>query len=188
MQNRLVAVKVFNIMNHEDSLANDQRIQEKYSQYHGDLRRYIGKLLSSPEDIEDVLQETFLRITQSPPSIEQHDKARAYIFVIAANIVKDKLRRTITRHDKDHIPTDDLALCSDTPNPESSAVSEQLKNDLLNELKNLNSKYSQIFVMHRFLHLTHEEIAKKLNISVRTVERRMSYALDHFRLQLREYL
>lgn len=163
-------------------------VQQSYSRYRDDLRRYIGKLLSSPEDIEEILQETFLRVTRHPPTEEKKAKSRAYLFVIAANLVKDRLRKRLSHSEQEHVSADHVSLYTDLPGPENLAVSEQLKNDLLRGLKGLNHKYCQVFVMHRFLHLSHQDIAKKLGVSVRTVERRISYTVDHFRAQLREHL
>ncbi len=163
-------------------------MHSSYAQYREDLRRYVGKLLSSPEDVEEILQDTFLRITQHPPAADKLDKTRAYLFVIAANLVKDRLRRKVTRSEQHHSSIEDVDLVCNIQNPEDLAMSNQLERRLVKSLESLNSKFRHVYVLHRFMHLSHENIAKKLDISVRTVERRMKYAMDHLRLELKEHL
>jgi len=157
-------------------------------QYRHELINYIKKFLSSSEEIDDIVQETFLRLTKKPPDHDKRDKLKAYMFVIAANLVKDRLRRTLTRHEKNHVDVDDVSLFNDMNSPESSAISEQLKLNLIDGLKELPEQYRQVFIMHRFMHMSNQQIAQRLAVSVRTVERRMVYAVDHMRSQLRDYL
>jgi len=172
----------------DKTLDNHDLFEKRYWQYHDELRGYIARLLRCPEDADEVLQEVFVRVTRQPIDAAKPDKERAYLFVIAANLVKDRLRRMVSHRERDHVCSDQVELHSDAASPEDIAISEQLKHDLLAGLENLNERHREVFVMHRFKHMTHEQIADRLGVSVRTVERRMSSAIDHFRTTLRGYL
>jgi RNA polymerase sigma-70 factor (ECF subfamily) len=55
-------------------------------------------------------------------------------------------------------------------------------------ISELPEKCREIFVLSRYEHLKYQEIADKLQISVKTVETQMSKALQHMRVRLAEYL
>ncbi len=157
--------------------------------YREDLRRYISKMLACPADVEDVLQETYCRVyARAAQSEKQAQNPRAYIFVTAANLIKDFLRNRLKSERREGPSVEDTSLLSTEPNPENEIISARLKRDMLVSLERLNPTCRQVFVMHRYQHLSHSDIAEQLGISVRTVERRMRIAIDHFRNQLREYL
>jgi RNA polymerase sigma-70 factor (ECF subfamily) len=67
-------------------------------------------------------------------------------------------------------------------------VEEELKNKIDTAIDELPEKCKQIFVMNRYENLKYQEIAVKLEISVKTVETQMSKALQHMRIRLAEYL
>jgi RNA polymerase sigma factor (sigma-70 family) len=52
-------------------------------------------------------------------------------------------------------------------------------------LESLPEKCREIFMMSRFEHLKYKEIADKLNLSPKTVERQISIALDKLRKMLK---
>ena len=55
-------------------------------------------------------------------------------------------------------------------------------------ISELPEKCRDIFVMNRYENLKYQEIAVKLQISVKTVESQMSKALQHMRIRLAEYI
>jgi len=78
----------------------------------------------------------------------------------------------------------------DVPEYEStdSLVTGELKVSIESAINELPEKCREIFVMNRYENLKYQEIADKLQISVKTVETQMSKALQHMRLRLAAYL
>ena len=69
-----------------------------------------------------------------------------------------------------------------------SLVTGELKARIDAAINELPEKCREIFVMNRYENLKYQEIADKLQISVKTVETQMSRALQHMRLRLAEYV
>ncbi len=77
----------------------------------------------------------------------------------------------------------------DVPDYESSdsMVAAELGEKIDAAISELPEKCREIFVMSRYENLKYQEIADKLQISVKTVETQMSKALQHMRVKLAEY-
>lgn len=72
---------------------------------------------------------------------------------------------------------------------ESDTFTEsELQTKINNALGKLPEKCRQVFQLSRFEELKYKEIAKKLNISVKTVEAQMSKALKILREELKDYI
>jgi RNA polymerase sigma-70 factor (ECF subfamily) len=70
----------------------------------------------------------------------------------------------------------------------SMIESMELEEKILEVLRTLPEKCREVFEMSRFDGLKYSEIAKKLNISVKTVENQMSKALKILREKLAKYM
>ncbi|MEG8042965.1 sigma factor [Sphingomonas sp. LR59] len=79
---------------------------EKYSR---PLSRYFNRRVSAPHDVPDLVQEVFLRLSRltDPNDIRQRD---SFIFVTAANVLKDQARRDQVRGAGLSDPIDDFSL------------------------------------------------------------------------------
>jgi DNA-directed RNA polymerase specialized sigma24 family protein len=65
-------------------------------QHRAALHRYLGKLTSGAEDIEDLVQETYVRIYALPDYL-QVDSPKALLFRIAHNLAVERARRHKTQ-------------------------------------------------------------------------------------------
>jgi RNA polymerase sigma-70 factor (ECF subfamily) len=69
-----------------------------------------------------------------------------------------------------------------------SMVENELKDKIDKAISELPEKCREIFVMNRYENHKYQEIADKLQISVKTVETQMSKALQHMRIRLAEFI
>jgi RNA polymerase sigma-70 factor (ECF subfamily) len=69
-----------------------------------------------------------------------------------------------------------------------SMVEDELLLKIDAAIRELPEKCREIFTLNRYEDLKYQQIADKLQISVKTVETQMSKALQHMRLKLSEYL
>lgn len=71
---------------------------------------------------------------------------------------------------------------------ESNIRYRELERKVEEELEELPSRCREIFTLSRMEQLTNDEIAARLDISKRTVENQLTYALRHLRLSIRHFL
>lgn len=71
---------------------------------------------------------------------------------------------------------------------ESNIQYRELERKVEEELEELPSRCREIFTLSRMEQLTNDEIAARLDISKRTVENQLTYALRHLRLSIRHFL
>ncbi|QJU60086.1 sigma-70 family RNA polymerase sigma factor [Sphingomonas sp. AP4-R1] len=148
---------------------------------HGDwLRAAVARRLRiSPADADDIVQDAYLRIARQPD--RQIDRPRALLSQIALNLFRDRRRREAVR-------SEHARSIQASPPPPSNA--ELLEQDLALEMERLvlamPEKMRDVFVLSRFRHMTNQAIADHLGVSIKTVEWRMSRALDFCVRRLRD--
>lgn len=71
---------------------------------------------------------------------------------------------------------------------ESNIRYRELERKVEEELEELPSRCREIFTLSRMQQLTNDEIATRLDISKRTVENQLTFALRHLRISIRHFL
>ena len=66
--------------------------------------------------------------------------------------------------------------------------SEEIEQIIENTINNLPKRTGQIFRMSRFEHLSHREIAKKLDLTTKSVEYHITKTLNELRHNLKDFL
>ena len=131
------------------------------------LRRALRyRLRGANIEIEDVVQDTYVRITRYDSSKAQH-KPKALLLRIALNLARDQFRRESRQAAND--------VCA------LENVSEEGDQEYLLALKEailgLPPDLQKVFLLARFTPLSNAQIAKQLGVSVKTVEYRMHQAM-----------
>lgn len=134
---------------------------------------------------EELVQETYLRAIQQESSAEIANLS-AYLFRIARNLAIDHGRRAsfaerLYCDSPDN--EDEEPVCLD-PSPETIVETGQ-QLDILNQLiTELPPQCRRILLLHKDQHLSHAEIAERLQISPRTVETQIRKALKTLRTRM----
>jgi RNA polymerase sigma factor (sigma-70 family) len=149
--------------------------QAHAGELHGFARRRVGR-----QEAEDVVQDIYLHLLQrgTAATLEQ---PRPYLFRIAANLAIDIARKANIRlrHGGQVL---ELARNSEAlPSPETAAGSTLELRRLDASLSELPQLCREAFLLNRIEELSHAEIAKRLGVSTRTVDRYMAKALAHLR-------
>lgn len=131
------------------------------------LRAYVGA-----DEAADVVQETYIRAAPYPGTAIRHPKS--FLLRIAVNLIRNEGRR---RGRGDRLERD-IAAPDHVDAPQIDQV--LLKQIVLA----MPSLYRDVFVLSRFGGMTYAEIAVSLGLNVKTVEWRMSKALEHCVSQL----
>ncbi|HET7131315.1 MAG TPA: RNA polymerase sigma factor [Gammaproteobacteria bacterium] len=147
------------------------------------LLEYLVDLLSRREDAEDVVQETYIRLVNAKTLERSEARARAFMFKTATNLAYDRFRARRVRGVQSDERLGDLA--SDAPSPERVVAFEQGVELVKRALLELTPRCRQVFLLRTAEELGYDEIAQRLNVSRRTVEREMQTALELCQERLR---
>lgn len=142
---------------------------EEVHPHRGDLHDYVRRSFPGVRDVDDVVQDSLLRIWTARAG-RQIGCARAFLFKIARHRALDLLRRDRA---SPLVSVRDLAALSvaeDEPTP-ADALSTAEKIDLLAAaIADLPERCREIVVLRKLRRLPQREVAARLGLSERTVE------------------
>lgn len=148
---------------------------------YGELFNYAKYLLQNDEDAEEVIQDVFIAIWNKRGEINFDDSIRGYIITA----VKNKCINKLNQRKKTKIPLGEhLELRSGIPSALEQLSEAELKIQIFKAVENLPPKCRTIFVFSREQGKSYKEIAKHLDISVKTVENQMGIALKKLRADI----
>lgn len=141
---------------------------EIYNAYVPALRCFVAGLVKNMAKAEDIVQNIFLRLVTSRPDIRDGRSLRNWLFVCARNEVLSLLRS------KWESNVDKVPLYPEVPSDGTSVGS--MIPVLDSALDRMPSKRSEVFRLNKVSGLSVEEIADRMGISVRTVQKHLELA------------
>lgn len=158
----------------------DQNILlEIYMQLRSKLGRAVLGIVP-PREIEDVVQETYVRACQAtaPESIKRPD---AYLFRIARNLALDYAKKAENRLSVSEGDLNQTALICDrfSEDPTLDAViSDRKFASFCEAIRRLPLQQRRAFVLKKVYGYTQREIASKMQLSEKTIERHISLGME----------
>jgi RNA polymerase sigma factor (sigma-70 family) len=158
---------------------------EVFIRHHDFLRRFIARFLSQPEDIEDILQETYLRTYQAEQNkiIEQ---PKAFLFRTAKNIALTELTKK-SRQITDYI--EDLgspSVIEDEVSLESEVETRQRLALYCEAVAALPEKCRRVYLLRKVHGLSHQQIAERMGLTISSTEKYLLRGVLACRTYVRE--
>jgi RNA polymerase sigma-70 factor (ECF subfamily) len=150
--------------------------KDLFDNHFDSVRNYIYYRSGDAEAATDIAQDTFLRIWEKHPSSDHHN-ITGLIFKIARD-------EYITHYRKQKVIAKFRLNSRPEPagrSPEEQVIFEELKDRYETALLDLPEKQRTVFLMSRMEQLKYGEIAERLGLSVKAVEKRMNLALSYLR-------
>lgn len=153
-----------------------------YAQKRANLVRFFAARLSSRAEAEDLVQDLYIRISGMEFS-GPIDNPSALLHRVGSNLMLDRLRSQKRSGARDaawrEVTTTVLSGqdVADQPSADEIVHSRQRLRDLVDAVAELPEKTRQAFSLHKLEGLGHAETARRMNISVSTVEKHISSAL-----------
>lgn len=148
------------------------------------LRPYVARRVPSPADVDDVLQETFVRMHRGLATLGDDERFGAWVYRIASNAIADHLRVRV-RHpvasgDGGHEPKDTI---TGEPDP-------HLETDLAECVSlfvaRLPSPYREAITLTELEGLTQKDAAEMLGISLSGMKSRVQRGRERIRHMFEE--
>lgn len=147
-----------------------------YERYSKRLYGFVLRYIKQKEDAEEIVQEVFVKIWESRNRIDAYSSFESFLFTIAYNTTISLLRkRTNEQKYLEHLKT--LQQPDISPDLIDEIQFNELNERVQSLLNELTPRQKEIFQLSREEGLTHDEIAKKLDISVNTVKKHIGNTL-----------
>jgi RNA polymerase sigma-70 factor (ECF subfamily) len=134
----------------------------------------------------EITQEAFISLWEKRETIDLSKPVKTYLTTTVRNKCLNWLRDN-KKFNRDILDIEGL-LSDRIYTPPDRLVEAEIRIKITSAIEELPEKCREIFVLSRNENLKYQQIANRLQISVKTVETQMSKALQHMRQRLEEFL
>ena len=154
----------------EASRGDETAFTELYQRHHSSVFRFASHMSGSSTVAEDITQEVFLFLIQSPDSYDASRGSLApFLIGVTRNIVLRHLRKTK--------PVEELSDCESTEvSPLTSVLHVERMEQMRQAILNLPPQFREVLVLCELTELSYEEAAEALGCAIGTVRSRLHRA------------
>lgn len=159
-------------------MAHDQQLASTFLSCKALLARLVSRLVP-PHDVEDIIQETYVRICRFQPATAVRN-SEAYMVTVAGNLARDYVRRARVR------AAVEVELAAEHPN---APLAEDFTGDRVDaerdlarfcsSLRELPPQCRRAFVLRKVYGYSQAEIAREMGIAESTVEKHIAHGMRH---------
>lgn len=149
--------------------------------YYDPLYRFLWRKTRNINTAQDLVQELFMNIWKSRQTLDPSKSIKAYLYKSANNLAINHLKKKAV---KDTHFADSVELESAV----SSESAREFREYIDDALYDIPENQRLVFELNKFEGLKYAEIAEMLQVSIKTVESRMSSTLKTLREKLKHLL
>jgi len=147
--------------------------------YYETIRSFAYYKTGDVDLADDIVQEVFLKLWSNLKDVKE-ETIKALLYTIASNTIKNHFKHqkvvfNFQKQDQNNNTEDEA---------DSSLRQEELNRKLQDALAEIPEKAREVFLMNRIEGLTYVDIAERLGLSVKAIEKRMSEALSILRSRI----
>ena len=150
--------------------------QEVFDQFYDNIRGYIYFKCGDQDLAEDLAQDTFIKLWENRSKIDR-STVKSYLYTIAGNLTINYLKRQQLKYKF----VNQSEQRTEKSNPEFILEMKEYEAKLQGVIETLPEGSREVFLMNRLEDIKYKDIAERLGISVKAVEKRMSKALKIIR-------
>ena len=148
-----------------------------FDEYYSPLKNFLYYKLADINLAEDIAQEVFIKTWDKRDTVVRAT-VKSYLYKIANNLAINHFNSGKKRFELKLSESHDRTI---SESPQYVMEKEEFAVRLNRALENLPESQRIVFLMNRMDDLTYKEIADRLEISVKAVEKRMQGALESLR-------
>lgn len=150
------------------------------------IRGAIYRFIGSEDDARDVCQEAFLKAYKSLSSFKQEARFSSWLYQIALNLCRDRLRR---RRGRTMVSLDELeeggaAMTMPGPTALDLLQERDVSRLVAGAIASLAEEQREVIILKEYQGLTFLEISQVLDTPISTVKTRLYRGLDQLRSRL----
>lgn len=159
-----------------------------WTELHSNIRGFVARRVRQPADVDDIVQQVFLRVHQALPTLRDADRLHAWIYQTTRRTIVDHYRAPAQRREVaagtavDVLPEaqqDDV-----TPDEGEASALQELAGCLKPLIGKLADADREALRLIEFDGLTQVEAARRLGLSVSGMKSRVQRARLHLRSAL----
>lgn len=174
-----------------DTAAFDLIIQ----QYGDRVYNYARRMVSHPQDAEDIAQEVFIRAFTNIAQFDGRSQLSTWLFRIATNLCIDYHRRknrrivalSLTSEEENH-EGEEISVPDESANALDQVLSRELQQVVERAVESLSPKLKPVLLLYDMEGMAYEEISKALSLPLGTVKSRLFLARNQVKQAVEQYL
>lgn len=150
-----------------------------FDQYFEPIKSFIYYKIGDTAISEDLVQETFIKLWERKEEINK-ETVKSLLYTISSNLAKNHIKHQNVVFNF----ANKQKLQSYSESPQHVLEEAEFNKKLQSAIGSLSEAHRTTFLMNRIEQITYVDIALRLDISVKTVEKRMSIAIKHLHNEL----
>lgn len=192
LNSKVITVDSFDNVTIDDLIEGKLSAMERvYSSLYGQIYTYSRSYVVDSEQAKEIAQDSFLSLWEMRKTLKNNSNIKALLLRIARNKSLNYLKKQQASHNyNDYLKHREFSINYHALKDQSAelVLMQELEQLIKKTLEELPEPYRLVYHMSRDENLSYADIAKRLGVSVKTVEFRMMHVLRLFRKNLRPYL
>jgi RNA polymerase sigma-70 factor (ECF subfamily) len=168
------------------SLNDEIAFRQMFEHYYSDLCLYAKRFIRDLETREDIVQDMFCAVWMNRKNIDFSLPITNYLTTSVKHHCLNYLRNHRTDEVDNNVIIENLPVYAE--DNDGLLMLHELENLFAETLAGLPEEYRIAFEMSKLENKPTSEIAEKLGVSIRTVERYRNKAIEILQIQLKDYL
>jgi RNA polymerase sigma-70 factor (ECF subfamily) len=145
------------------------------------LQRFLSRQVRY-DIAAELTQEAYLRLLRQGNALRQDSSARALLYHTATNLARDHHRRRLSHRTDQHVEINEEDIAGDHFGPDEYLAGAQALSAIENAIAELPTDTRNVLSLRLAHDLSFPKIAQLMNVSTRTVSRKMTEALGRLGL------
>lgn len=164
--------------------------EEIYNEFFGVHYHLCLQYIHNEKAAEEIVQDTFLKLWEIRNTLNDQINIRSFLYTITKNNCLNYLRnQKISMKHFENMKYMEMQFNYEALEKLGNYIQfEEMRSKIEEAIAQLPAELVETFQLSRFEELSYKEIAEKQNISIKTVEARISKALRILRVELKDFL
>ena len=164
-----------------------------FSEYYVPLCIYASRFTRDKPSAEEIVHETFVKLWEHREHIGINESVSGYLYKSVQNNALNYLKRLQIKNKYDEAYFQNLKNAEEfftisQETGQSVLLAKELESKIIDAVEALPDQCKEIFKLSRYAGLKNQEIADKKKITINTVQKQISIALEKLRKELSSYL